>query len=281
MLHEQLARSAGIHILIFFHDCTPWEKVALILCRDRRPLLFWIKMRAQGKMRFIGFSSSRQKRDLGNCGLLSPGISCRSNTTTSTSTPWTPITSTKPLVQRRTSPSSCWKRCAAAHCAASRKSPAGILRDYAPQRSLASWAVRWVGFSARSQSALSGMSDMGSDSKTISPPCPNRTTLYPPRNRTYWPGRPRRCFLQLVPCTGCGYCMECPFGVDIPRVFRIYNNLNMFSNEFRSHQEYFISLEAEHVRTIAASAALVFPRVRSISTFPASWPRRMERFASG
>jgi hypothetical protein len=75
--------------------------------------------------------------------------------------------------------------------------------------------------------------------------------------------------------------MECPFGVDIPRVFRIYNNLNMFSNEFRSHQEYFISLEAEHVRTIAASAALVFPRVRSISTFPASWPRRMERFASG
>ncbi|MGI6153600.1 MAG: aldo/keto reductase [Christensenellaceae bacterium] len=26
-----------------------------------------------------------------------------------------------------------------------------------------------------------------------------------------------------IPCTGCNYCMDCPFGVDIPRVFSTYN----------------------------------------------------------
>lgn len=33
-----------------------------------------------------------------------------------------------------------------------------------------------------------------------------------------------------VPCTACNYCMPCPFGVDIPGVFSIYNNGARFEN---------------------------------------------------
>ncbi|MDL2206081.1 aldo/keto reductase [Eubacteriales bacterium OttesenSCG-928-N13] len=31
-----------------------------------------------------------------------------------------------------------------------------------------------------------------------------------------------------VPCTGCAYCMPCPFGVDIPYCFAMYNSKSMF-----------------------------------------------------
>ena len=36
--------------------------------------------------------------------------------------------------------------------------------------------------------------------------------------------------LIKVPCTGCGYCIPCPKGVDIPRIFYLYNNGNMYND---------------------------------------------------
>jgi len=34
--------------------------------------------------------------------------------------------------------------------------------------------------------------------------------------------------LMQVPCTGCNYCMPCPFGVDIPGIFSDYNEKYFF-----------------------------------------------------
>ena len=40
----------------------------------------------------------------------------------------------------------------------------------------------------------------------------------------------KRQSLIKVPCTGCGYCIPCPKGVDIPRIFYLYNNGNMYND---------------------------------------------------
>jgi predicted aldo/keto reductase-like oxidoreductase len=37
--------------------------------------------------------------------------------------------------------------------------------------------------------------------------------------------------LMKVGCTGCGYCMPCSVGVDIPGCFDAYNKMHMFGNE--------------------------------------------------
>ena len=44
-----------------------------------------------------------------------------------------------------------------------------------------------------------------------------------------------------VPCTGCGYCMPCPQGVDIPGAFRSYN-LTATENRAAGLREYFQSV---------------------------------------
>ncbi|MFA5828386.1 MAG: 4Fe-4S dicluster domain-containing protein [Candidatus Shapirobacteria bacterium] len=41
-----------------------------------------------------------------------------------------------------------------------------------------------------------------------------------------------------IPYTGCKYCLPCPFGVNIPRNFEIYNEMKMFDCHETSAKEY-------------------------------------------
>jgi hypothetical protein len=50
----------------------------------------------------------------------------------------------------------------------------------------------------------------------------------------------RETYEQLcpIPCTGCKYCMPCPQGVNIPRVFQLYNRAVMYNQQEASRRTY-------------------------------------------
>lgn len=109
-----------------------------------------------------------------------------------------------------------------------------MLKEREPQQSVASWAFRFVGSFDNVLTALSGMTYMEHLQDNI---------------RTYSPLRrltdeelallsdvaKRKMSFQNVDCTDCKYCMPCPYGLDIPSIFRHYNRClnegNMPQNE--------------------------------------------------
>ena len=108
------------------------------------------------------------------------------------------------------------------------------------KRSPAQWALRWVWDHPEVTVVLSGMNDEGhiaENLKTAEDAYPRSLTeeelsrIAQVRD-TY--GR-----LMKVGCTGCGYCMPCPAGVDIPGCFSLYNAHYLFPHDRSPKFQYF------------------------------------------
>ena len=97
------------------------------------------------------------------------------------------------------------------------------MKEREPQMSIASWAFRFCGSYPNILTVLSGMSYMD-------PLIENVETFshFKPLNDE------EKAFLMemanlmedypTVPCNACSYCMPCPYGIDIPTIFRHYND---------------------------------------------------------
>ena len=94
----------------------------------------------------------------------------------------------------------------------------------APEQSVASWAFRYAGTPEGVLTVLSGMTFMEhlqDNLRTMSPHKP----LTPDEEKLLASIADRYVEYPLVPCTGCQYCMPCPYGIDIPGIFAHYNKM--------------------------------------------------------
>ena len=92
-----------------------------------------------------------------------------------------------------------------------------------PDASISSWAFRFVGSHPRVLTALSGMTYMEHLEDNL------KTFLhFKPLNDEEMEFLKEAAGLirkyPLIPCTNCQYCMPCPYGIDIPTIFKHYNS---------------------------------------------------------
>jgi uncharacterized protein len=100
------------------------------------------------------------------------------------------------------------------------------------KRSAAEWGLRWVWNHPEVTVVLSGMNDeahIEKNLRTAESAFPDSLTS----EELALVKRVRDTFLRLmkVGCTGCGYCMPCPAGVDIPGCFALYNTHHLFPRD--------------------------------------------------
>lgn len=105
--------------------------------------------------------------------------------------------------------------------------------DEAPvKRSPAEWGLRWVWDHPEVTVVLSGMNDEAHIDENLGvagTALPN--SLTPDEHALVGRVRDEYRRLMKIGCTGCGYCMPCPAGVDIPGCFASYNAHALFPHD--------------------------------------------------
>ncbi|SDN89892.1 aldo/keto reductase [Acetanaerobacterium elongatum] len=114
-----------------------------------------------------------------------------------------------------------------------------IFKEARPEQSVASWAIRYAASLPNVLTVLSGMSNLEQIRDNVSTmehfePLTEQDYSVISRAVAAYKAH------STIPCTGCRYCMDCPNGVDIPKMFSLYNH-------------YAISRDADGYRTAYAA----------------------------
>lgn len=123
-----------------------------------------------------------------------------------------------------------------------RKAPdavAEVWKRSPTERSQAEWALLWLLNQPEVTTALSGMTAMAhvvenlaiADRSGVGILTKDELSLVDQAREAYKGTSP-------VPCTACQYCMPCPEGVNIPRIFTVYNEGYMYDNHRGSRYAY-------------------------------------------
>lgn len=124
------------------------------------------------------------------------------------------------------------------------KEAEALLNSYEEIRPLHEWAFRWLYHHAEAAVILSGVSSMEQLKDNL--------RIFGEAKPGVMSDRDMELIRQIkyiyagkvkIPCTGCGYCMPCPAGVNIPEIFKAYNDSPILS--WKEFIKTFYSLETD------------------------------------
>lgn len=112
-----------------------------------------------------------------------------------------------------------------------------MLKKADPKASPASWAIRFAASLPGVMTVLSGMTAMEHVTDNVATVDEFKPLTEEERELLF---KVADVYKQskTVPCTGCRYCMDCPAGVDIPAVFKIYNQYCTTENKAQFIADY-------------------------------------------
>jgi predicted aldo/keto reductase-like oxidoreductase len=110
--------------------------------------------------------------------------------------------------------------------AALNEESAGMLKHARPDASLASWGIRYAASLPNVITVLSGMNTMDQLTDNIATMNSFQPVADLEKELLY---KTAAVYNQsgAIACTGCRYCVPCPEGVNIPRIFSIYNHYRL------------------------------------------------------
>ncbi len=124
-----------------------------------------------------------------------------------------------------------------------------------PDRSPVDWALQWLWNRPEVTTLLSGMGTMGQVEENLASARRSGVdTLSEEELETLSDAAYAFRQLNSIPCTTCGYCMPCPHGVDIPRNFQMYNNVQIFKgNQEALNRTIYVNFMAKEARADACT----------------------------
>lgn len=117
-----------------------------------------------------------------------------------------------------------------------------LLSEANPGKSAASWAIRYAASLPNVITVLSGMSTFEQVEDNV-----DTISHFSALNENEYKVLDRVAAIlrepDLIPCTGCDYCVDCPQGVRISSVFKIYNSLESKEIDAHTAKERYAELE--------------------------------------
>ena len=128
---------------------------------------------------------------------------------------------------------------------------ADVFAAYSVQHTPAQWAFKWLWDQKEVTCVLSGMNSMEMLEDNIQTACTTQAGELTDADRQMLSRVVAAINANMkVGCTGCGYCMPCPKGVDIPGAFAAYNRVAS-EGKFAGLREHFMCSAARQDSTAA------------------------------